>query len=119
MPSLELTTNVAIPDERAFVLEFSKFAAKVLSKPEQYISISVKHNPNLTFAGTFEPALLLAIVSLDNIDPEKNVNYSKELFGFFKEKLGVPDNRGYINFNDPGRSYLGYQSTTFTEIFGK
>ena len=45
---------------------------------------------------------------MDNIDPEKNDKYSKELFTFFSEKLGIPDTRGYINFNDPGRAYLGY-----------
>ncbi|KAJ2926347.1 hypothetical protein H1R20_g10755, partial [Candolleomyces eurysporus] len=108
-----------ISDERVFVLEFSKFAAKILSKPEQYISVNVKYNPTLSFAGTFDPAFLLAIVSLDNISPEKNDEYSKELFSFLKEKLEIPDTRGYINFSDPGRAYLGYQSTTFATIFGK
>ncbi|TEB31348.1 Tautomerase/MIF [Coprinellus micaceus] len=119
MPSLDLTTNVAIPNEREFVLEFSKFAADTLSKPETYISINVKHNPNLTFGGTFDPAFLLTIVSLGNINPEKNEKYSKQLFEFFKEKLGISGDRGYILFNDPGNSYLGYQGTTFATIFGK
>lgn len=45
---------------------------------------------------------------MDNIDPEKNDKYSKELFSFFSEKLEIPDTRGYIAFNDPGRAYLGY-----------
>ncbi|RXW22232.1 hypothetical protein EST38_g3613 [Candolleomyces aberdarensis] len=125
MPALDLTTNVQISDEHVFVLEFSKFAAKILSKPEQYISINVKYNPTLSFAGTFEPAFLLTIVrslsapantmltsemqvSLDNISPEKNEQYSKELFSFLNEKLEIPDTRGYINFSDPGRASIGY-----------
>ncbi|KDQ59605.1 hypothetical protein JAAARDRAFT_33186 [Jaapia argillacea MUCL 33604] len=119
MPSLALTTNVQVPDTRAFVLEFSKLAAETLKKPEQYISINYSYDPNLTFAGTFDPALLLVITSLDNINPEVNDVYSKAFFSYFEKTLGVPGNRGYITFYDPGRSFLGHQGTTFGTIFGK
>ncbi|KAG2020877.1 hypothetical protein CC2G_006169 [Coprinopsis cinerea AmutBmut pab1-1] len=119
MPSLDLTTNVKIEDEKAFALEFSKFGASILGKPEKYISVNVKYNPALTFAGSFDPAFLLTIVSLDNIKPDLNEKYSAELFAFFKEKLGVPGDRGYVVFNDPGRAYIGHQGTTFAAIFGK
>jgi len=118
MPALNLTTNVKVDDERAFVLEFSKLSAELLKKPEQYISINLKHNPTLTFGGSFDPAFLLDVVSLDNINPDLNAEYSEALFAFFKEKLGVPGNRGYIVFNDPGRAYIGHEGTTFATIFG-
>ncbi|EAU88060.2 hypothetical protein CC1G_10833 [Coprinopsis cinerea okayama7 len=124
MPSLDLTTNVKIEDEKAFALEFSKASEmnmpwSILGKPEKYISVNVKYNPALTFAGSFDPAFLLTIVSLDNIKPDLNEKYSAELFAFFKEKLGVPGDRGYVVFNDPGRAYIGHQGTTFAAIFGK
>ncbi|TFK25820.1 Tautomerase/MIF [Coprinopsis marcescibilis] len=119
MPALELITNVKIADEKAFVVEFSKLGAELLSKPEKYISINVRHNPTLTFGGTFDPAFILSIVSLDNINPEVNEKYSKALFKFFEDKLGVPGDRGYVVFNDPGRAYIGYEGTTFATIFGK
>ena len=45
---------------------------------------------------------------MDNLSPEKNEIYSKAFFGFVEEKLGVPHDRGYVGFNDPGRAYLGY-----------
>jgi Macrophage migration inhibitory factor (MIF) len=35
----------------------------VLGKPEEYISINYNHDDALSFAGTFEPAFLLVIVS--------------------------------------------------------
>lgn len=34
--------------------------------------------------------------SLDNINPEVNEKYSAEFFKYFKEKLGVPGDRGYM-----------------------
>ncbi|KAF8655871.1 hypothetical protein AX16_002954 [Volvariella volvacea WC 439] len=117
MPALELSTNVKIPDLPAFVREFSKVSAEILGKPESYIATDVRYNEYLSWNGTFEPAFLLKITSLDNINPEANVKYSKALFQFLKDKLGLPDDRGYIDFYDPGRANLGYKGTTFGALW--
>ncbi|TCD63112.1 hypothetical protein EIP91_005984 [Steccherinum ochraceum] len=143
MPSLELKTNVKIADPKAFALEFAEFGAKVLGKPLEYISTSYQYNETLNFAGSFEPVFMLTIVrlipypfscsdriadessdgcaqvSLGNLNPTANEEYSKQFFPFFKEKLGVPHDRAYITYLDPGNSNLGYQSTHFGTIFGK
>ncbi|KAI0806896.1 Tautomerase/MIF [Fomes fomentarius] len=116
MPALDLRTNVDVADKKAFVLEFSKFSAETLGKPEAYISVHLDDNKPLTFNGTFDPAFLLSIVSLDNLPPEKNEQYSKAFFAYFKEKLGVPDDRGYITFIDPGRANIGYVSFDLSRI---
>ncbi|KAI5118420.1 hypothetical protein M0805_005504 [Coniferiporia weirii] len=113
MPGLQLTTNVKVEDPKAFVLEFSKLAAQTLGKPESYISVSYSYEEALSFAGTFEPAFLMTVTSLGNINAQANVGYSKSFFEFFKEKLGIQDNRGYITFNDPGRENMGFKSSTF------
>jgi phenylpyruvate tautomerase len=34
--------------------------------------------------------------SLDNINPEKNEGYSKDLFAILNEELGVGGDRGYM-----------------------
>ncbi|ETW85382.1 hypothetical protein HETIRDRAFT_470362 [Heterobasidion irregulare TC 32-1] len=117
MPTLALTTNVKLADPKAFALEFSKAGAQILGKPEAYISVLYHYEEILTFNGTFDPALSLEITSLDNISPEANEVYSKALFEFFEKHLGVSSARGYINFNDPGRAFLGYKGTTFEQIF--
>ncbi|KAK0502670.1 Tautomerase/MIF superfamily [Armillaria luteobubalina] len=119
MPSLELKTNAVISDLNAFALEFSKESARILGKPEAYITVSVTPVPIITFAGTTDPAFTLLVTSLDNLNPEKNEKYSKELAAFLSKSLSLSHDRGYITFLDPGRAYLGYQSTTFATIFGK
>ncbi|KAJ6620292.1 Tautomerase/MIF superfamily [Mycena sp. CBHHK59/15] len=119
MPYLELMTNVQIPNETEFALEFSKFSAKTLGKPEAYITVSVTYNKTLTFAGTLDPAFACTVVSLDNLNPEVNEKYSASLSEFFQHKLGTPSDRGYITFHDPGRGYLGFKGTTFMSIFAK
>ncbi|KAG8732733.1 hypothetical protein FRC11_011286 [Ceratobasidium sp. 423] len=124
--------------EKEFILDLSKFTAKLLNKPEQYISVVYNHAATMSFHGTFDPAFLLHITSLGNINPEANEKYSKALFEYFQEKLNVPGNRGYMyapllyfitvakymprscsTFYDPGRAYLGHEGTTFATIFGK
>ena len=70
----------------------------------------------MTFAGTTDPAFTLLVVrrsfshlsenltsthpisqtSLDNITPEKNEVYSKELAAFLEAKLGLKSDRGYM-----------------------
>ncbi|KAJ7221688.1 Tautomerase/MIF superfamily [Mycena pura] len=117
MPYLELMVNVDIKDEKAFALELSKVGAEALGKPEAYITVSVTVNQTLTFAGTFDPAFSLSVVSLDNLGPEQNEKYSAILSKFLDDKLGIPSDRGYICFQDPGRGYLGYKGTTFATIF--
>ncbi|KAF9009480.1 Tautomerase/MIF superfamily [Cyathus striatus] len=119
MPSLSLITNVKIPDAKVFALEFSKLSAATLRKPEAYITVNITYNETLTFAGSFDPAFVLNIISLDNLNPTANEEYSQKFFGFFKEKLGVEANRAYITFIDPGREYIGHDNTTFGTIFGK
>lgn len=119
MPTLELKTNVKLEDAKPFIQEFSKFSAEVLGKPLAYIATSYTYNEYLAWEGTFEPAFILNIVSLDNITPATTEEYSPKFYAFLKEKLNLPGNRGYITYVDPGRPYIGYQSTTFETIFKK
>ncbi|QRW26908.1 macrophage migration inhibitory factor [Rhizoctonia solani] len=130
MPAVVLTTNVKPRDEaheKELVLDLSKarisnpqtFSAQTLGKPEKYISVAFNYVGTLSFHGTFDPAFLLHITSLGNINPEVNEVYSKAFFEHFKEKLNIPGDRGYITFYDPGNAYLGHEGTTFATIFGK
>ncbi|KAI0293410.1 Tautomerase/MIF [Russula brevipes] len=120
MPVLALETNVKIPDLRKFILNFSKTAATILSKPEMYISISYRYNEDLSFGGTFDPAFLLVVTSLGNITPEQNEAYNEPFFRFIKYELGTSvADRGYITYSDPGRAHMSYQGQTFAQIFGK
>jgi len=119
MPTLTLTTNVTITDEKSFIKDLSSFAAKALSKPEEYIMINIVKNPLLYFNRSFDPSFLLQIVSLGNLSPELNETYSKLFFEHLTKELGVKDDRGYLVFEDPGRAYMGYKSTTFETILKK
>ncbi|KAF7305175.1 hypothetical protein MKEN_01232700 [Mycena kentingensis (nom. inval.)] len=120
MPSLNLMVNTPVPgDEQQFALDFSKFSAETLEKPEAFISVSITVNKTLTFAGNFKPAFQLSVISLDNLTDELNEVYSAKLSKYLFEKLGIESDRGYVSFVDPGRGFIGFKGTTFTTIFGK
>ncbi|KIY45470.1 Tautomerase/MIF [Fistulina hepatica ATCC 64428] len=118
MPALEIITNVKVDDTKAFIQDFSQKAAAILGKPVSYISASITHNESVSFGGTFEPAFRMTVISLGNVNPAANIKYSKQFFQYFKDKLGISNDRGYITYIDPGNANLGYKSTTFGEIFG-
>ncbi|KAI0033305.1 Tautomerase/MIF [Vararia minispora EC-137] len=107
MPLLAITANVKPTDVKAFVLDFHKFAMTTLNKPEHAVSVSFDYQEHFSFGGTFEPAFVLGITSLDNLTPEQNEVYSKAFFEYFQRTLGAPDHRGYIRFDDPGHAAIG------------
>ncbi|EED77610.1 predicted protein [Postia placenta Mad-698-R] len=122
MPALVLTSNVVLPDSKAFITQFSAFAAKTLKKSEDMVSVSYTHNGTLAFGGTFDPTFVLEIISIGNLDEVQNNEYSKAFFAFLSENLGVPHERGYMSlirwcsvlstFADPGLINMGWKSAT-------
>jgi len=119
MPTLELIINVEIVEQAKFALEFAKIGAKALGKPEALMSTIVSFNNSLTFAGTLDPTFALTVTSLDNLNPEANEKYSAAFAEFIENKLGIPKDRGYITFQDPGRGYIGWKGTTFASLWGQ
>ncbi|KIK99727.1 hypothetical protein PAXRUDRAFT_822408 [Paxillus rubicundulus Ve08.2h10] len=115
MPLISLTTNVKFASDeatKAFVTDLSKFSAKTIGKDEKLFSVDLSHNPYLAFAGTFEPAFMLSITVLDNVNPTNSQSWSKAFSDYFEEKLGTPSDRGYIAFLDPGEDFIGMMGST-------
>ncbi|KAF7353718.1 hypothetical protein MVEN_01057000 [Mycena venus] len=136
MPTLELIVNVEvgfldqrgrvdesrahtlqITNQAEFSLNFAKAGAKALGKPEAVMSTIVSFNNSLTFGGTLDPAFSLTVTSLDNLSSEANEKYSATFSDFIDSNLGIPKDRGYIIFRDPGREYMGYKGTTFASLW--
>jgi len=119
MPLIEIETNVKVEDSKSLVVKLSKFSSQVLGKPESLVLVKYTYNEALCFNGTFEPAFVLAVNSIDSFTPEKNPSFIKEYTKFLKENLGIDDKRGYIALRDPGKDTTGYSGTTITKLFGK
>ncbi|OAX39171.1 hypothetical protein K503DRAFT_690177, partial [Rhizopogon vinicolor AM-OR11-026] len=83
------------------------FCETTTRKDLKYFNVNFLYNPYLTFGGTFDPALMLNVMSLFNVNVENAVVWSKAFAEFFQEKLGAPSDRGYMAFHDPGAEFIG------------
>ncbi|KAI0831688.1 Tautomerase/MIF [Trametes gibbosa] len=116
MPTLELKTNVVAADPKTLCIDLAKLAAEVLGKPEAFVSANYIYSEYLTFGGSFEPAFYLVVGREGKTSNADNEMRSKAFFAFLKERIGVDDTRGYIVFTDPGRTNIGFRSTTVDAI---
>ncbi len=65
------------------------------------------------FNNSNDPAYVVYISSIGNLDPTTNKKISKELSEFLEKELGASNDRGYIHFHDPGRANCGWSGRTF------
>ncbi|KAG6827589.1 hypothetical protein H0H92_011212 [Tricholoma furcatifolium] len=114
MPIVELNTNVKVADVKEFTIKLNKASAAAFGM-DGYVTCSYQYNESIIFAGTHDPAFVLRVTTLGN-PVEKNEGFAKSLFSFFSQELGIPDNRGYIIFNDPTPVNLAHRSTTFAVL---
>ncbi|KAJ6500607.1 hypothetical protein C8R45DRAFT_978333 [Mycena sanguinolenta] len=99
MPYLLLLVNVEILDETQFARKFSKVAAKIFGTPETDITTNVTYNRAAT-AGPL--AFGLTVVGLGNPTAEAQETYNASFSWFFTRKFGVPRDRVFIHFHNPG-----------------
>lgn len=113
MPILTVQTNVAdqhITDE--FLAQLTSHVAQLLGKPEQYVAVHVLAGQRLFFGGTNEPAALMDLESI-GLSKDQTKDISRELMGFFEEKLKVKSERIFIKFYPFDGKFIGWNKTTF------
>jgi len=118
MPLIELETNIhlKLEDSKALVVKLSKLSSQILGKPENVIAVKYTHNEVLCWEGTFDPAFVLSVGSINDFSPEKNPSIIEQYTNFLKENLGVDDKRGFIILRDVGAHTTGYKGTTVAKL---
>lgn len=140
MPHLRIETNVskdAVPKE--LPQELCKLIAKLLGKPEsvrkliifinknrillfdfpQYCCVTIVPDQLMVFGGTDEPCGQALLMSIGQLGKKENMAHSKGIFEKVSKSLGIPPTRMYITFHDEKAMNVGYNGTTFSEIFGE
>ncbi|MDH5650044.1 MAG: phenylpyruvate tautomerase MIF-related protein [Gammaproteobacteria bacterium] len=114
MPLLQITTNEPInPAEEAdFLASASRTVAEILNKPEQYVMVSLAHNPHMIFAGSRDPAAYLELKSI-GLPENRAANFSAALAGLINRETGIPATRIYIEFTNAPRQLWGWNGETF------
>ncbi len=112
MPLLKIETNVEVTDPNEMLAALSSTTATMLGKPENYVMVTMRHNPEMLFAGTSAPLAYIELKSL-GLPEERTAEFSATLCELVTRHLDVPAARTYIEFSNPERHMWGWNSTTF------
>ncbi|KAF1761946.1 hypothetical protein GCK72_010205 [Caenorhabditis remanei] len=116
MPILSVSVNVTLSAEKNTELlkELSNVVGKLLGKPEKYMCIHINTDQSISFAGTTQPAGFAILKSIGGVGTSKQNNaISNKLFPLFKEYLGIPSDRFYIEFVNIGAADIAFDGQTF------
>jgi phenylpyruvate tautomerase PptA (4-oxalocrotonate tautomerase family) len=86
--------------------------AEILGKPEQYVMVVLEKNMDMVFGGSHEPLAYIELKSI-GLPEEKTKILSARLTTYLAEKLGVAENRIYIEFANAQRHMWGWNGSTF------
>ncbi|MGB3241052.1 MAG: phenylpyruvate tautomerase MIF-related protein [Geitlerinemataceae cyanobacterium] len=116
MPLIKVQTSAATIDRSSveeMLKELSAKLAKHLGKPESYVMTAFEPNVAMTFGGTTEPVCYVEIKSIGQMSGKGTKAMSQDFCQQISDRLGVPQNRIYIEFADAERSMWGWNGSTF------
>ncbi|MDJ0576416.1 MAG: phenylpyruvate tautomerase MIF-related protein [Xenococcaceae cyanobacterium MO_234.B1] len=116
MPLIKVQSSVAAPEKSNVENLLKTLSAKVANhfgKPESYVMTIFESDISMTFGGTFEPVCYVEIKNIGTMSSSKTKAMSADFCQEIEDKLGVPANRIYIEFNDAQRHLWGWNKSTF------
>ncbi|KAJ8954168.1 hypothetical protein NQ318_005763 [Aromia moschata] len=72
----------------------------------------------MSWGGSSDAAAQATLMSIGALGVEPNKKHAKALYECITKALGISADRMYIAFTDSPTSAVGYNGTTFHEIFG-
>jgi phenylpyruvate tautomerase len=114
MPYLSLLTNAGVADARHSELlgAASRVVASQLSKPENYVMVSIATGQRLVFAGSEEPAAFMELRSIGLPDAKRGSLFM-ELTELIAEFCGIARDRIFLVMVDVDAKLWGYDGKTF------
>jgi len=120
MPHLKIDTNIPRSQIPAGIeKELCNLIAQTLGKPLSYCCVTINPDQVMSFGGDGEPCGQAMLMSIGQLGVAENKKHSKAIFEKVQASLGIAPTKMYIHFQDAPSSDVGYNGTTFHEIFGK
>lgn len=112
MPYLTLTSNQPLDTDSSQLKLLSQAVSDGLGKPESYVMVTVKHNPDMLFAGNNDPLAYCELKSL-GLEESQTGALSSRLCQIIYQLFGIEPARIYIEFSAPARAMWGWNGKTF------
>lgn len=113
MPCLRVQTNLTLApaEARALLAQLSAAVAQALNKSERYVMVALEPGAPMLFAGSDAPLAYLELKSIGL--PARMDDLSQMLCRAVGERLGIPEDRIYIEFADAPPHMWGWNGGTF------
>jgi len=114
MPLLQIHTNQTLDgDTQSDLLrEASALVAGQLGKPERYVMVRIDDGQAMLFAGSDAPLAYLELKSI-GLPADATPDLSAALCTLIGERLGIAQDRIYIEFSNAERHLWGWDGRTF------
>ena len=111
MPLISIKTSIKeIEHPEDLLQSLSKELARLTGKPEKYVMSILETGIPISFSGDLEPSCYIEIKSIGSLKPSL---MSEVISNLVQDKMNIPVDRIYINFDDVSAANWGYNGSTF------
>lgn len=115
MPVINVSSNAAPADIKAFLADLTAAGVAGFKKPAEYIAVSFTQNRNMLYSGTDAPCALIDALYIGNDEAGCDA-FSKELAAVLQAHLGVEPSRYYAVFRGLEPKEVGFMGTLFSKL---
>ncbi len=114
MPYFKIETNREVDEvgREAFIPEAARFAARLLTKPEESVMVSLVSCAAMRFQANENPTAYVEFKSI-GLEREQCPEYAKAICEYLEFSLGIAPQRIYIEFADIDPKMFGWDKSTF------
>ena len=114
MPLFKIETNREVDEvgRETFIPDATRFVARLLSKPEESVMVSLVSCAAMRFQANENPTAYVEFKSI-GLDRDKCPEYSKAICEYLESALGIAPQRIYIEFTDIDGKMFGWEKSTF------
>ena len=109
MPFINISTSEKVEDKKKLLEEITNLISSLTNKSDKFVMAKLEDNSNLYF-GDGNPCCFLELKSIGSINAS---DMAKPICDFICNKIGVPLDKIYINFEDVPASMWGWDGKTF------
>ena len=109
MPLIKVATSVKIENKKKLLEEISILVASLTNKPKRFVMARLQDNAEMFFEDE-SPCCFLEIKSIGSLNPPE---MAKKISNFVYEKMGIPQHKIYISFEDVPASMWAWNGKTF------
>tara|TARA_B100001989_G_scaffold103391_1_gene72346 strand:+ start:540 stop:872 length:333 start_codon:yes stop_codon:yes gene_type:complete len=109
MPYINISTSVKIENKKILLDEISNLISSLTNKSKRFVMAKLEDNAEMFFDDQCS-CCFIEIKSIGSLNPSE---MAKPISNFIYEKMGIPQDKIYISFEDVPSSMWAWNAKTF------